>query len=409
MRSTLGTGFLALALCSLAPGLAAAEKPEERETIHLFPRSTYAWPFATGPVYGDVDAVRWKESGVLHTRVGSFDLKRGGPAIPEELRATVKADCLRHHPGGSGLLRGRPVRSRPLAHREPGRRAPRGHVGRWVHHASDPRGTGLLKSQPGVVAVEPYHPAFKLAPTIGRVPLPDPARAVSEVYALEALLHPGENAEAVARALADMGANVTKVDPDVVYFEIHRSKLGQVAGLEPVKAVFESLPNLAFGEETTVAVQTGRYGGGAIPYHDAGIRGDGGGIAGASAQILMVLDTGIQLDAGDLSDTRTNAGTAGAAHRKVRLYTTAVGGTGDAPGLRRRPSGRLHPRAHRGGHGPGERHRGARQLRRRLAGRRTPAATSGRWTGWLLAPCSSPTTPMSRPARSPAATRRSAG
>jgi hypothetical protein len=325
-----------------AAGLERAAQPEsEYRRPLLFPRTNYVWPYASGPVYDTVDAVRWKESGVLHTRVGSFDLKRGGPAIPEELRATVKAGLPQYfiiQVDPASFADGRFDHVRSLIEDQGGALLEGMSVGGYITRLT-PGVQGVLKSQPGVVAVEPYHPAFKLAPTIGRVPLPDPARAVSEVYALEALLHPGENAELTARALADMGANVTKVDPDVVYFEIHRSKLGQVAGLEPVKAVFESLPNLAFGEETTIAVQTGKYGGGVIPYHDAGVRGDGGGIVGASAQILMVLDTGIQLDAGDLSDTRVNAGTAGAGHRKVRLYTTAVGGSGDFLGCDAGPQG----------------------------------------------------------------------
>ena len=51
----------------------------------LFPRTNYVWPFASGPVYGDVDATRFIEPGVLHTRVGTIDLMRGAPAIPETI------------------------------------------------------------------------------------------------------------------------------------------------------------------------------------------------------------------------------------------------------------------------------------------------------------------------------------
>jgi len=322
-----------------ATGLGQRGAPQsEVQRPLLFPRTNYVWPYASGPVYDTVPGARWKEVGVLHTRVGSFDLKRGAPAVPEELRArgTTRYYVVEVDP--ASFADGRFDHVRAMIEDQGGALLEGMSVGAYLTRLA-PGMQGLLRSQQGVIAVEPYHPAFKLAPTIGRVPLPDPARAVSEVYALEAQLHPGEDAQGVARSLADLGANVTKIDPDVVYFEIHRGKLAQVAQLDGVKAVFESLPNLALGEETTVAIQTGRYNGGATPYHDAGVRGDGGGIAGASAQILMVLDTGVQLDAGDLSDTRTNAGTAGALHRKVRLYTTAVGGTGDSLGCDAGPQG----------------------------------------------------------------------
>src|SRR6185503_16372325 len=49
----------------------------------LFPRTNYVWPYASGPVYDSIEGKRWTEPGVLHTRVGSFDLKRGAPALPE--------------------------------------------------------------------------------------------------------------------------------------------------------------------------------------------------------------------------------------------------------------------------------------------------------------------------------------
>ena len=80
MRSTLA--FLALAVSFASPGLSAAEELEESAKAHFFPRSTYAWPFATGPVYGDVDASRWSEPGVLHTMVGSFEPEARKPRTP---------------------------------------------------------------------------------------------------------------------------------------------------------------------------------------------------------------------------------------------------------------------------------------------------------------------------------------
>ena len=55
----------------------------------------------------------------------------------------------------------------------------------------------------------------------------------------------------------------------------------------------------------------------------------------------MVLDSGLSLDGGDLSDTRTDAGTPGPNHRKVREYssTNQFGGQGDSSGCDAPPQG----------------------------------------------------------------------
>ena len=50
-----------------------------------------------------------------------------------------------------------------------------------------------VQSAIGFLAVEPYHAAFKLEPSIGRTPLPNPIKALSDVYTLEVMLWRGEN------------------------------------------------------------------------------------------------------------------------------------------------------------------------------------------------------------------------
>ncbi len=305
----------------------------------LVPRANYVWPFGTGPVYGEVDSSQWNAPGVLHTAVGSFDLTRGLPAFPAELRTGVKLDKL----GAQYFI----LQVHPEAFADGSfdaiRQAIENNGGAIVQEMAvaaslvrlNAAAYASVQAMPGLLALEPYHPAFKLSPMIGRAPLPDPLKALSDVYTLEVVLFPGEDAQAVARILASLGANVVQIlGGDVVIADVHRSKLADIAALEPVYMVFEHLPNFPHAEETTTTMQTGKWNLGAIPYHDAGVRGDGAGIAGTSAQILMVLDTGAQLDAGDLSNDRSNAGTAGASHRKVRLYTTTAGfgGGGDALG-----------------------------------------------------------------------------
>jgi hypothetical protein len=198
-----------------------------------------------------------------------------------------------------------------------------------------------IQNMPGLLRLEPYHPALKLDPSIGRTPLLNPLKALSEVYDLHVRLFEGEQPEIVAEALMKLGGNVTSIEPDAVIVELHRSQLAAVAAMEPVRMISERLPLSVHSEETTTTMQIGRWGQGAIPYHDAGIDGSGNGLPGTSSQILMVLDSGIQIDAADLSHTRTSSGTAGPTHRKVLHYgsTGPFGGSGDTMGCDALPSG----------------------------------------------------------------------
>ncbi len=300
----------------------------------LYPRTTYAWPFATGPYYGDVDASRRDQPGVLWTEVGTFDLGRGQLAIPEQLRVGNRLGelpaqyfVLQVHPdifasgGFDGIRQAIEAQGGKIDREMP--------VAAFVVRLT-PGAFAAVQGQPGVIALEPYEPAFKINPNVGRAPLPDPFKAVSDVYDLDVVLHSGEDAGIVAQTLAGMGGNVLSIDPDAVRVEINRDRLAAIAALEPVDRVLEHYPSFLHAEETTNVMQTGFYcpGGtcGPVPYHTAGIQGDG--------QVLMVLDSGIQLDAGDLSSTHTDAGTAGPGHRKVLAYETTnqFGGTGDLLG-----------------------------------------------------------------------------
>ncbi len=332
-----------------------APKPieEEDNAYHpkLFPRSNYVWPFGTGPLYGEemVDAPRWSAPGMLHTQVGSFDMTRGLPPFPAELRTGVKLDklgaqyfILQIHP--DAFADGSFDRIRDSITGTGGAIVQEMAVAAFITRLTA-AGHSSLQGMPGLIALEPYHPALKLSPTIGRAPHLDPLKALSDIYTLELQLFPGEDVQAVAQALAGLGAGATKIlGSDLVVADVHRTKLAEVAALEPVYMVFEHLPVTVHAEETTTTTQSGRWNLGATPYIDAGLRGDGNGLAGTSTQILMVLDTGAQLDGGDLSDQKSNAGVAGNDpsnlfdpshnHRKVKLYTTtnAYAGSGDMLG-----------------------------------------------------------------------------
>jgi len=330
------------------PQAAQVQTPEDAPRVGpavLFPRSNYVWPFASGPIYGQVEPAKASSAGVLHTRVGSFDLTRGMPNLPPELR---KGNMLATLGSQYFLLQVNPESFRDgsfddikgIVTAQGGAIIQEMPVGGFIVRMTQ-GAYGAIKGLPSLIALEPYQPAFKISPEVGRIPLPDPIRAVSDVYSLEIQLFPGEDAARVAKAISDLGGRVVRSYPDTLYVDADRGKLAAIAGLEPVAAINESLPVYPHSEETTTTVQTGRWNTGATPYNDQGIDGRCANAACSSPQVLMILDTGIQLDAGELSDTRTTVGTVGAAHRKVLFYGTTVpfGGSGDLLGCDAGPAG----------------------------------------------------------------------
>jgi len=327
---------------------AQVQTPEDAPRVGsaiLFPRSNYVWPFASGPIYGQVEPLKVSSAGVLHTRVGSFDLTRGMPNLPSELRkpnmlATLGSQYFLLQVNPEAFRDGSFDDLKGIVTAQGGAIVAEMPVGGFIVRMTQ-GAHGAIKGLPSVIALEPYHPAFKISPEIGRIPLPDPIRAVSDVYSLELQLFPGEDASSVAKSLADLGVQVLRTYPDTVYVNADRSKLAAIAGLEPVVAINENLPIFPHSEETTSTVQTGRWNTGATPYNDQGIDGRCGNLACTSPQVMMLVDTGIQLDAGELSDTRTTVGTVGLTHRKVLFYGSTVpfGGTGDLLGCDAGPQG----------------------------------------------------------------------
>jgi len=319
---------------------------EETNDLKLktFPRTNYQWPFATGPHYGgrDIPLV----PGVFASNVGTFDLRAGVSGLPAELTAgnrlaTIGAQYFVLALDPAALADGGLDRIRESIAAAGGELLQQVPVAAYVARLTQDS-FGVAQGLDGVLAVAPYQPAFKLNPLIGRAPLADPFKAQSEVYDLDVVLHHGENAAAAAAAIASMGANVLSVFDGALRVEIHRGQLAQVAGLESVYQVHEHLPVYPNAIETTNTMQIGSLcaGGpcnrtGQVAYNAAGIDGSGtASTPSGGAFVLMVLDSGLQLDNGDLSNTKTAPGTAGLAHRKVVRYeaTNTFGGGGDLLG-----------------------------------------------------------------------------
>ena len=309
----------------------------------LYGRTNYSWPFSSGPVYGTVEAESWGSAAVLHTAVGSFDLTRGMPSFPTEL---LVANKLSRSASQYFLMQ---VRSEAFADgtfddlkrtivAQGGSIVAEMPVSAFIVRMT-PGAHNAIKDSGSILALQPYQPAFKLSPEIGRIPLLDAAKAASSVYSLKVQLFPGENVEAVAASLTSMGLRVKGNYADTIIVDADRSKLAAMAALDSIFRIEEILPIFLMSEETTTTVQAGKWNNGATPYTDAGV--DGGGLDKVSQsddQILAILDNGIQLDAGDLSNTSTDPGLdinglPIAGHRKVAFYgTTAPFGGGDLLG-----------------------------------------------------------------------------
>ena len=69
-------------------GIEMAQRGEEAPgLVPTYSRANYQWPYAEGPFYGDESKGRGPEARLLQTPVGTFDLSKGQPRIPQELKA----------------------------------------------------------------------------------------------------------------------------------------------------------------------------------------------------------------------------------------------------------------------------------------------------------------------------------
>jgi hypothetical protein len=324
-----------------------AAQADDRATASepiLYARTNYSWPFASGPFYSTVDADSWSSAGMLHTAVGSFDLTRGMPNFPVELRAANKLSksasqyfVMQVAPEAFANGAFDAMKSTIVA--EGGSIVAEMPVAAFIVRMT-PGAHNAIKDSGSLLALQPYQPALKLSPEIGRIPLLDAAKAASSVYSLKVQLFPGEDVQVVAASLTSMGLRVKGTYSDTIIVDADRGKLAAIAAIDPVYMIEEILPVFLMSEETTTTVQAGKWNNGAAPYTDAGI--DGGGLnksSQADDQILAILDNGIQIDAGDLSNTSTDpgldlSGNPIAGHRKVAFYgtTTPFGGSGDLLG-----------------------------------------------------------------------------
>lgn len=324
-------------LPSSGSGEAEATQPAFKPALHE--RSIEWWPFATGPVYGQLPADNAGDADVLHLTVGSFRVG-DGMNIPVELTASL-----------AGLAQGgaQYFLLQVEAGDDPGiARQTIESLGAVV--MSEVPVNGLIvrldraaydrvSTSPAVAFIEPYHPAFRIDPNIGKIAVGSAQEAASPIFELALTLFPGEPAAPMAALLEKLGVGVREVvvagaNQVELRVNAHASLIPQLAMLEPVQTVSEVPAIFPLAAAGARQLQSPTNTLGDFPYWQAGVDGDG--------QVIAVTDSGLSVDAGDFSNTRASSGwiapgvNAGpnvpANHRKIVTYRTAgsiSGGSGD--------------------------------------------------------------------------------
>ena len=272
----------------------------------LYARNVAWWPFTTGPHYGNVD-VRGEDlpDDVLLTHVGSFRIGQG-LAIPAELTGSLSGIATGKQQYFLIQMRGDSINSEwlqtlaSMGATVVGRTPANGAFVRADRAAFE-----LLSASPLIQFIEPYHPAYKIHPSVGHVAQSTPEEAASPLFRLQVTLWPGEPAAATADLLRQLGATVTRVTGlqehgETIDVSAHAALIPEIAKLESVVLVTEFAPMLMNGGRGALFMQSTDAGIGDFPYWKAGIDGDG--------QVVAAADSGMAVDAADHSDTAASSG-----------------------------------------------------------------------------------------------------
>ncbi len=306
-------------------------------TPPLYSRTVEWWPYTTGPYYGD-RSKRLSGLDVIRTPVGEFRIGESLD-IPAELTGSTRAIAEGHAQYFLVQFAGQDAgASRSVIESLGARVAFTLPVNAAVVRL-DPTNYDRVASSPAISFIEPYHPAFRIAPSVGKVRQLTAQAAASTVFALRVDLFPGEPEAPVVQALQQLGGEILGVagslDHRSISVRLSAAQIPQVARMEPVAVISEIGPTFLHEVRGSLFVQSPTGLRGDFPYWEAGVDGDG--------QILEVTDSGLSVDAGDFSNTRGDSGWDGsggnagpnviANHRKVVAYRTAAsigaGGGGD--------------------------------------------------------------------------------
>jgi len=280
------------------------------------------WPLEGGRIHGGVEPAALQAPGTLRLPSAVFETAGGEPALPLDLRFT-EAEARR---GGQPWIVqvAWPVAKGTRERLEGAGARVIGFVpnAAYLVRSDHPDRLGEL---PGVLWAGPYHPAYRLDPSLGEAPTFDPTVARGEQLPVRALLfEDASKAEAVGQlealgARIDEAATWEPLDHDGrVYFLASPAVLLESLRLPGVRLIQEvALTGRLFAVETKPAIQSGGVFEG-TPFHDAGILGVG--------HVAGIADSGLDVDTILLAETEADAGTVGPDHRKVLSYTAVGGG-----------------------------------------------------------------------------------
>lgn len=197
---------------------------------------------------------------------------------------------------------------------------------------------GAVKGLPFVSAVLDYQPAYKISPQIGLTAIPpeeavDAATGAAKPWFFELQLHGGADVQEVLDALAQLSIYPEKSDVvtstfdknlTTIFVRTAPAGIPALAKIPGVKFILEhAYPHLMASSTQPTAIpmvlqNNGTYTTSSSGWKlwNAGIKGDASG----TAQVVTMMDTGLNTNMEHFSQNTATVGTVGASHRKVVGY-----------------------------------------------------------------------------------------
>ncbi|MBN2566223.1 MAG: S8 family serine peptidase [Candidatus Eisenbacteria bacterium] len=253
----------------------------------------------------------------IHLATQPFDPADGEPAIEAGLRAAEPS------PGEQGYyvvqLSGPPTAERQRAVESQG-----GQLVAYIPDDSyivrmEAASSNALAADPAISWVGPFHPAYKISPTIGTHTFKNPARASDPLFTLRIRVF--EDLSETARAIEAAGATVLETSDDgfqkLLVVHAPYELIDDIAAMRDVWWIEEKPEFYLMNDSTCWVVQSNVNG--SQPLWDRGLHGEG--------QLVAVMDSG--LDYNSCWFRETGGAAPGPSHRKVVDYSLYGGAAYD--------------------------------------------------------------------------------
>jgi hypothetical protein len=249
----------------------------------------------------------------IHLATYTFDPREGEPSFDAVLRAPEPA------PGEAGVflvqLSGTPTAERQQVVESLG--------GRLIAYvpddtyivSMDEAARSRIEADPAVAWIGPFHPAYKISPTIGTHRFKNRERAADPLLTLKVRVF--QDLAGTARAIRAMGMEILETSDDgfqkLLVVHAPREMVNAIASVPDVWWIEEKPECYLMNDTTCWVVQSNVTG--SEPVWDHGIHGEG--------QLVAVMDSG--LDYNSCWFRETGGAPPGPSHRKVVNYTTYGG------------------------------------------------------------------------------------